>query len=148
MSRLAEVRHEGDLVAAVTSGRWPAAVDQALREHVASCQVCADVLQGGRSHDRHRAGDAGRHAVAVGLQAAGGARNCARDERPPRSRPTVAQAVGAAAALGLVAARVALAAGTFLSQPLASFDLGLVAWVGVAMGAVLGPLAIYAAVRE
>ena len=45
MSRLAECRHEADLVAAVTSGRWPAAVDQALREHVASCAVCADVLQ-------------------------------------------------------------------------------------------------------
>ena len=45
MSRLAECRHEADLVGAVTSGRWPTAVDQALREHVASCPVCADVLQ-------------------------------------------------------------------------------------------------------
>jgi hypothetical protein len=43
---------------------------------------------------------------------------------------------------------MALAAGTWVGQPLASFDLGLVTWLGVAMAAVLGPLAIYAAVRE
>ena len=42
MSRLAECRHEADLVAAVTSGRWPAAVDPSLRDHVDGCAVCAE----------------------------------------------------------------------------------------------------------
>ena len=72
------------------------------------------------------------------------------------ARPVmVAQAVGGAAALGLVAAVVSWkwprwspppARGC--CTPVAALDLGLAAWVGVAMAAVLGPLAIYAAVKE
>ena len=44
MSGLAECRREAEVVAAVSSGRWPAAVDGALVEHVRTCAVCADVL--------------------------------------------------------------------------------------------------------
>ena len=66
MSRLAECRHEAELVAAVTSGRWPSAVDPALREHVASCAVCADVLQVAEVDDGPRTGDAGGYAAAGG----------------------------------------------------------------------------------
>ena len=42
----------------------------------------------------------------------------------------------------------AIALGWPGGPPLAALDLGLAAWLGVAMAAVLGPLAIYAAVRE
>jgi hypothetical protein len=157
MSRLAECRHEADLVAAVTSGRWPAAVDQALREHVASCRVCADVLQVAEvmtAIEQETLADTRLPSPGqVWWRAQVRAR---REAAAVAARPVmVAQAVGAAAALGLVAGviswkwpTIALAAGTWVSQPLASFDLGVVAWLGVAMGAVLGPLAIYAAVRE
>ena len=60
----------------------------------------------------------------------------------------VAQALGGAAAGGadLWRGRRVVAVG-HRSRPLA-FDLGLVAWLGVATAAVLAPLAIYAAVRE
>ena len=62
------------------------------------------------------------------------------------ARPVmVAQALGGAAALGLVAAVVSW---QWAAIATAAFDLGLIAWVGVATAAVLGPLAIYAAVRE
>jgi hypothetical protein len=57
----------------------------------------------------------------------------------------VAQAVGAAAALGLVAGVVSW---QWAAIAHAAFELGLVAWLGVAMAAVVGPLVIYAAVRE
>ena len=45
MSGLAECRREAEVVAAVSSGRWPAAVDGALVEHVRTCAVCAEVLE-------------------------------------------------------------------------------------------------------
>ena len=67
----------------------------------------------------------------------------------------LAQGLGAAAVLGLVAALVSwqwpslvAAAGSWVLHPVAALDLGVAAWLGVVMAAVLGPLAIYAAVRE
>ena len=42
MSPLAECRHEVEVVAAVTDGRWPAAVDVSLRDHVEGCAACAE----------------------------------------------------------------------------------------------------------
>lgn len=157
MSRIAECRHEADLVAAVTSGRWPAAVDPAMREHVASCAVCADVVQVAQAMtalERETLAD-------TRLPAAGQvwwrAQIRARQEAAAvAARPVlVAQAVGAAAGLGLVAGliswqwpAIAQAAGTWMGHPLGSVDLGLISWLGVGMAAVLGPLAIYAAIRE
>lgn len=35
---------EKEVTAAVREGRWPAAADPALREHVAGCAACADLL--------------------------------------------------------------------------------------------------------
>jgi predicted anti-sigma-YlaC factor YlaD len=134
MSRLAECHHEADLVAAVTSGRWPAAVDPAMREHVASCAVCAEVLQ-----------------VAEAMTAL--EQETLADTRLPAAgqvwwRAQIRarhQALGGAAAVGLIAAVVSWKWATIATV---AFDLGLIAWVGVATAAVLGPLAIYAAVRE
>ena len=147
MSRLAECRHEGDVVAAVTGGRWPSAVDPALREHVGSCPVCAEVLQVAEAMtaiERETLAD-------TRLPAAGQvwwrAQIRARHEAAAvAARPVmVAQAVGAAAAVGLVAGVLSW---QWVAIANAAFDLGLIAWVGVATAAVLGPLAIYAAVRE
>jgi hypothetical protein len=36
--------HEDDVLDALTSGRWPDRADEALRAHVASCAVCADIV--------------------------------------------------------------------------------------------------------
>lgn len=152
MSRLAECRHEGDLVAAVTSGRWPSAVDPALRDHVASCAVCADVVQVAEAmtaieHETladTRLPSAGQ----VWWRSQVRAR---RDAAATAARPVlVAQAVGAAAAVGLLAAVVSWQWTTIATAAtsLGLVNLGLASWVGVAMAAVLGPLAIYAAVRE
>ena len=105
MSRLAECRHEADLVAAVTSGRWPSAVDQALREHVASCPVCADVLQVAEvmaAIEQETLADTRLPSPGqVWWRSQVRAR---REAAAVAARPVlVAQAVGAAAALGLVA---------------------------------------------
>ncbi len=152
MSRLAECRHEGDLVAAVTSGRWPSAVDPVMRDHVASCAVCADVLQVAEAmtaieHETladTRLPSAGQ----VWWRSQVRAR---RDAAATAARPVlVAQAVGAAAAVGLLAAVVSWQWTTIATAAtsLGLVNLGLASWVGVATAAVLGPLAIYAAVRE
>ena len=38
-----ECAREQDLLDAVAANRWPARSDEALREHVATCGICADV---------------------------------------------------------------------------------------------------------
>lgn len=35
---------ESDVLAAILQNRWPAQVDASLREHVAACTICADVV--------------------------------------------------------------------------------------------------------
>lgn len=153
----AECRHEADVVAAVTSGRWPSAVDEALGAHVAHCAVCAEVL-----HVANAMSALERETLSDTRQPSAGqvwwrAQVRARHEAAAMAaRPVmVAQAVGAAAVVGLVAGviswkwtAIAHAAGTWVGQGVVSSDLGAIAWLGVAMAVVLGPLAIYAAVRE
>jgi len=39
-----ECPHEGDVLAAVSTNRWPSRVDADLRDHVAACDICTDVL--------------------------------------------------------------------------------------------------------
>lgn len=152
MIRLAECRHEGNLVAAVTSGRWPSAVDPEMRDHVASCAVCADVLQVAEAmtaiEHQTLADTRLPSAGQVWWRSQVRAR---RDAAATAARPVlVAQAVGAAAAVGLLAAVVSWQWTTIATAAtsLGLVNLGLASWVGVAMAAVLGPLAIYAAVRE
>ena len=113
MSRLAECRHEGDLVAAVTSGRWPAAVDPAMREHVASCAVCADVLQVAEAMTALEQETLADTRLPAAGQVWWRAQIRARHEAAAvAARPVmVAQAVGGAAAVGLVAGVVSLAMG-------------------------------------
>ena len=35
---------ESEVLAAVLQNRWPERVDASLREHVAACAICADVV--------------------------------------------------------------------------------------------------------
>ena len=147
MSRLAECRHEAELVAAVTSGRWPAAVDPTMREHVASCAVCSDVLQVAEAMTALEQETLADTRLPAAGQVWWRAQIRARHEAAAvAARPVmVAQALGGAAAVGLIAAVVSW---KWAAIATVAFDLGLIAWVGVATAAVLGPLAIYAAVRE
>ena len=39
-----ECAHELDVFDAVSTGRWPARVDAELRDHVATCAICTDVV--------------------------------------------------------------------------------------------------------
>ena len=147
MSRPAECKHEGDVVGAVTSGRWPSAVDLALRDHVASCAVCVEVLQVAEAMaaiEQETLADTRLPAAGqVWWRAQVRARHHAAEVA---ARPVVvAQAVGGAAVVGLLAAVVSW---QWTAISTAAPDLGLIAWLGVATAAVLGPLAIYAAVRE
>lgn len=147
MASLPECRHEGDVVAAVTGGQWPSAVDPALREHVASCPVCAEVLQVAETMTAIELETLADTRLPAAGQVWWRAQVRARHEAAAvAARPVmVAQAVGAAAALGLVAGVVSW---QWTAIAHAAFELGLVAWLGVAMAAVVGPLVIYAAVRE
>jgi hypothetical protein len=157
MSGLAECRREAEVVAAVSSGRWPAAVDGALVEHVRTCAVCADVLEVAQIMAPLERETLAEARIPSPGQVWWRAQVRARDEaRRAAALPLLAaQALGAAAVLGLLAALVSwqwtslsAAAGAWVLRPMAALDLGVTAWLGVAMAAVLGPLAIYAAVRE
>jgi hypothetical protein len=39
-----ECRHEADVLIAASTNRWPARVDADLRDHVATCDICTDVI--------------------------------------------------------------------------------------------------------
>ena len=156
MTRLDHCPREADVVAAVTSGRWPSAVDGALQEHVASCPVCADVLAvaGAMAPLEREALDGARlpSAGQVWLRTQVRARHEAA--RAAALPVLAAQGLAAAVVLGMIAALVswqwpaiATATETWV-RPLAALDLGITAWLGVATAFVLAPLAIYAAVRE
>jgi hypothetical protein len=154
MSRLAECRHEGEVAAAVTRGQWPAGAGAALRDHVAGCAVCAEVLEVAAAMTAleqetladSRLPSAGQVWWRAQLRAR-------REAAETAARPViVAQAVAAACALGLIAALVtwqwpslAAAAGAWMAGPLAALDLGAAAWIALAASALLGPLAIYMA---
>lgn len=154
MTRLRECRHEPDAVAAVRAGRL---TDAELTRHVAACAVCREVVEVAEamaSIERETLGE-------VRLPSAGSiwwrAQVRARqDAARAASRPVVvAQAVGAAAVLGLLAAllswqwpALSAAAGTWVGVGFTAPDLGLAAWALVAAAAVLGPVAVYVAVAR
>lgn len=157
MSRLAECRHEAEVVAAVTRGRWPAAADAALREHVAGCAVCTEVLDVAAAMTALEQETLAESRLPAPGQVWWRAQlRARRDAAHAAARPVIlAQAVGAACALGLIAALVtwqwpslAAAAAAWVGGPLAGVDLGIVAWLVLGVWAVLGPLAIYFAVAR
>ena len=84
------------------------------------------------------------------------ARAAAREARDAAARPVlIAQGVGAAVIIGLIAAIVswqwpliAETAGAWVRQPLVALDLGVAAWTTLVAAAVLGPIAIYWAVAR
>jgi hypothetical protein len=101
-----ECEHESDVLSAVYTNRWPDKVGDELREHVFECRVCADVLAVAAAFeadtDRARAEAHVPDATIVWWRAQFKSRIEAEKEAV---RPiTVAQAVGLAAAVGVVGA--------------------------------------------
>jgi hypothetical protein len=110
-----ECPHEDDVLAAVSTGRWPERVEPELRAHVAQCEVCRDVVvtvaafaedaeiaeiaEGAEGAEmRRRLPDAGAVWLRAQLKARVEATRLA--ERPI----TVAQAIGFASMVGLLGA--------------------------------------------
>lgn len=152
MSRPATCPREPDVIAAVTSGRWPLAADETLRAHVASCEVCAEaraMAELMRSLERETLQDARLPSAGqVWWRAQLRAR---REAQAAAARPVlVAQGLGAAVVLGLIAALIswqwpvlAQAAGEWLHQPVVALELSRSAWSLLGAAGILGPLAIY-----
>ncbi len=157
MTNVPHCSREADVVAAVGAGRWPDATAASLRAHVAGCAVCRDVadvamLVGGLEADA---------TLGATLPAAGQvwwrARVRARAEAARRAaRPVLAaQAIGAACALGLLAAvlsyllpAVSRTAGALLG-PIASLESSLMTYAALGAWLILAPVAVYlAVVRE
>jgi hypothetical protein len=156
MSRLAECRHEADVVAAVTQNRWDTA-DPTLRDHAATCAVCAEVLETAEAMIAIEAETLADTRLPSAGQVWWRSQVRARHEAARVAAWPIlfAQAVGAACVVGLLAGfiswqwpAISQAAGAWVGQPLASFELPVAAWLGLAMAVLLGPLAIYVAVSR
>lgn len=103
-----ECAHEEDVLAAVSTGRWPARADAELCAHVDRCAVCRDVLatalafldddRAGESDAKHPLPDANIVWLRAQLKARAEATRLA--ERPI----TVAQAIAFASMVGLLGA--------------------------------------------
>jgi len=97
---------ESEVLAAVLQGRWPARVDESLREHVAACAICADVVAIAAAIDNDREGMRAQAAVPDSGRVWWLAQRRARREAAQAAgRPiTVAQVVAFACAMGLLGA--------------------------------------------
>jgi len=170
MTRI-ECAHEADVLAAVCTGQWPRRVDAELCDHVATCDICTDVVAVASALEDDAA--ASRHAVQLPESGAvwWRAQLRARDEALRTAvRPiTMTQALAFACVVGLGGAffgatsawfqafagwlggfwsRIdlhAITAPAALGATLASHGV-LVATVASFL--VLGPLAVYLVLRE
>lgn len=150
-SKNAECFREPDVVEAVRSGEWPARSEPALREHIASCEVCADVLAVALAfQDDSEASEAPHLPTAAHVWWRAGIR--ARQEAAHvAERPmTIVEGVAAASGVGLAAAAIAI--GWSVVSP-GLKDLGALPMVGLTAGGiaaavVLVPIVLYFALTE
>jgi len=101
-----ECGHELDVFDAVSTGRWPARVDADLRDHVASCAICTDVLTVAAAFEAEPpALPADHHLPESGVIWWKAQFRAREDARRAAGRPiTVAQAVAFASCLGVAGA--------------------------------------------
>jgi hypothetical protein len=101
-----ECEFESEALAAAIQSRWPERVDAALRAHVASCAICADVIAVAGAIDEVREEAIARAAVPDSGRVWWRAQLRARREAAEAAgRPiTIAQAIAFAAAVGLLGA--------------------------------------------
>lgn len=108
---------ESDVWAAVVQNRWPGQVDDSLREHVAACEICADVaavagaFDAARDEMRARAviPDSGRVWWAAQMRAR-------REAALSAGRPiTAVQVIALACAMAVLGACIGATSGWFQS---------------------------------
>ena len=142
---------EDQVLAAVTSGDWPARADESLRNHVTECATCADLaMVGGLLKVDHAAALAESNVPSSG-QVWWRAQVRARAEaQRAAARPIfIAQAVAGAALVGLIAA-VSRGCGRRCLPPAAcctrpACRRNWAPWRGSpsARGSILAPVALY-----
>jgi hypothetical protein len=156
MSRIAQCPRESDVITAVSHGRW-ATADETLRQHAASCAACTEAREMAEMMSALERETLGETRLPSGGQMWWRAQLRARREaRDAAARPVlIAQGLGAAVIIGLIAAIVswqwpliAGTAGAWVRQPLLGLNLGVTVWTMLVVAAVLGPLAIYWAVAR
>jgi hypothetical protein len=141
---------EDQVLAGIAAGDWPERADETLRAHVAICPTCADLsMVGGLLRHDHAAALAEADVPSSG-QVWWRAQVRARAEaQRAAARPIfIAQAVAAAALLGLVAAIVSwlwpkMPASGWLHAAGAPSELGAVAWLAIGAWVILAPVALY-----
>ena len=138
---------EGDVLDALSSARWPARVDAELTTHVASCEVCQDVIAvASAMRDDH---DAAWHEASVpssGQMWWRAEMRARQDAIREATRPVaIAQAVAAGLALA-----VAIGAGWLLWPTVPAISSPIVLPLAIAMGALLvvAPVALYVVLSE
>ena len=105
MKRL-ECEHESEVLSAVYTNRWPQQVSDSLREHAFDCQVCADVIAVASAFEEETTLARAQAQVPDSAIVWWRAQLRARQEAAREVvRPiTIAQAIGLAAAVGIVGA--------------------------------------------
>jgi hypothetical protein len=142
---------EEQVLAAVASGDWPDRADQALRAHVTECATCADLaIVGGLLRDDHAAAVAESNVPSSGQVWWRTQVRARAEAQRAAARPIfIAQAIGAAALVGLIAAVISWvwpkmpAAAGLLHAAGAPTELGTVAWLAIGAWVILAPVALY-----
>ncbi len=146
-----ECFREPDVVEAVRAGEWPGRAEPALRDHVASCAVCAEVLAVALAFQVDAEDVSGvRIPTAARVWWRAGIR-ARQDAAQKASRPmTIVGGIGAASGVGLAAAAIALGWSMFSSgwQNAVSVPMIAVLAGGAATAVVLVPIALYFALSE
>ena len=147
-----ECFREPDIVDAVRSSEWPAGVAPALRAHVESCPVCAEVLAVALSFQT----DGEEAATAVHLPTAAhvwwrAQIRARQDAAQAVARPmTIVESVAAASGVGLAAAAIAMGWSAVSSewQEVATLPVTALAIGSAVAMLVFVPVAVYFALSE
>jgi hypothetical protein len=146
-----ECFREPDVVEAVRAGEWPGCAEPALRAHVESCAVCAEVLAVALAFQADAEDVSGvRIPTAAHVWWRAGIR-ARQDAVQVAERPmTIVEGIGAASGVGLAAAAVALGWSMFSSgwQNVVSLPMMAILAGGAATAVVLVPIALYFALSE
>jgi hypothetical protein len=154
-----ECPRESDVLDALASARWPERVDAELRGHVASCEVCQDVIAvASAMREDHEAAWREASVPSSGQMWWRAEMRARQDAVREASRPvTVAQGVAVVLALAVAAGATWLAWPT-IQAFVASASVGDVPGIGtpmfiplaVAMGALLvvAPVALYVVLSD
>jgi hypothetical protein len=124
-----ECQYEEEVLTAVSTRRWPKRVDEDLRQHVASCTICQDIVTVTLAFEEElESAPAGPALPESGLVWWRSQLRARQEAQRTAVRPiTVAQAVAFAAAVGV--------AGALFGATASWFQRGL-QWLGAAAGAV------------